>query len=57
MLPDVASAEQTRQDLLLAGIEERRGHCPARRDTRKRFAGAAANRTGVPLNFFVGRAR
>jgi len=33
MLPDVASAEQTPQDLLLARIEERRIHCLARRDT------------------------
>jgi hypothetical protein len=29
MLPDVASAEQTLQDLLLAGIEEGRIHCLA----------------------------
>ena len=33
MLPDVASAERTMQDLLLARIEGRRIHCLARRDT------------------------
>lgn len=32
VLPDVASAEQTTNDLLLARVEERHMHCLARRD-------------------------